>query len=162
MQCTDSAVLLDWTLYVQEAGEGDRGGSGGSSQAMSRSKSLPLSAHVVLGRSLQSSCSGLAGFNSSTLLQVSCTYTLYSPHPVLLHSSTDSTPVGHCHACFRQLLLSHMGWLHSSSVVALRCVCLQIAFECHFGVISLLMLLHSFCCSCGFNFVCPSDHPVVC
>ncbi|KAL0055591.1 hypothetical protein WJX82_002241 [Trebouxia sp. C0006] len=56
------------TLHL-EAGEGDRGGSGGSSQAMSRSKSLPLSAHVVLGRSLQSSCSGLAGFNSSTLLQ---------------------------------------------------------------------------------------------
>ncbi|DBB04091.1 TPA: hypothetical protein ACH3X1_013144 [Trebouxia sp. C0004] len=52
-----------------EAGTGDRGGSGGMSQAISRSKSLPLSAHVLLGRSLQSSCSGLAGFNSSTLLQ---------------------------------------------------------------------------------------------
>ncbi|KAL0040848.1 hypothetical protein WJX79_007181 [Trebouxia sp. C0005] len=55
-------------LHV-EACTRDRGGSGGNSQAVSRSKSLPLSAHVALGRSLQSSCSGLSGFDSSTLLQ---------------------------------------------------------------------------------------------
>jgi len=102
---------------------------------MSRSKSLPLSAHVVLGRSLQSSCSGLAGFNSSTLLQV-CTSPLHSPHPLLLF-----TPALTPHLVVTAMLVvvtffaNHMGELHSTCVVALR-------------------LLFQW-------FVCPSDHPVV-
>lgn len=111
-QATLTHTITMPVLCVQQGGTCQETSDCHNRQAMSRSKSLPLSAHVVLARSLQSSSSGLAGFSSSTLLQV-----CYPP----LTPTPPPTPQTWAVMCASSVLHTVLGYLTQTELPPCSC-----------------------------------------